>query len=66
MPKLNIYKSKGRTVYLCGLSVYRHKDGRIVLTADRGDIKHKKNDIAYCERGSDIEKFFEKMLGNSI
>ena len=62
MPKLNVYKSKGRTIYLCGLRVFRHKDGLIVLTYDKGDAKGMKKDIAYCEQGSDVEKFFDRLL----
>jgi len=62
MPKLNVYKSKGKTIYLCGLRVFRDKDEKIVLAYDKGDAKGKQKDIAYCERGSDVEKFFNRLL----
>jgi hypothetical protein len=62
MPKLNVYKSEGETVYLCGLRVWKSADGIIRLAYDRGDKKGKKNDITHCENGSDVEKFFSRLL----
>lgn len=61
MPILNIYKSKGRTVYLDGLRVFIHSDGRVVLAYQKANKKQDK-DICYVQKGSDADKFFRKML----
>ena len=77
MPILNIYRSTsktkryGKTVYLDGLRIFRHKDDLIVLTYDTGkpDKTKKKGtigDICYIERDTDADKFFRKMLKGKI
>jgi len=59
MPKLNIYRSKSRgksqTIYLDGLRVFRTKQGIYVSYEGKGNI-------LYCQKGSDVAKFFDKIL----
>ena len=62
MPKLNVYKSKGNTVYLCGLTVFKGSNGIIRLTYDRGDKKRVKNDICHLDKGSNVDKFFNELI----
>ena len=65
MTTLNIYRSKGRTVYLGGLRVFIHADGRVVLAYQKAN-KTQDKDICYVSRGSDADKFFRKMLKGKV
>ena len=56
MPKLTIQKSKGKTLYLNGLRVFRHTDGTIHISYEGGHT--------VCPRESKIESFFDRILKN--
>lgn len=65
MVTLNIFKSSGKTLYLSGIRVFTHNDGRIVLAYQKANKKQEK-DICYIQKGSDADKFFRKMLKGKI
>jgi hypothetical protein len=58
MPQLNVYKSKGNTVYLGGLGVFRNTTGYIALSYKKGN----KNRICHLDKGSNAEIFFSELL----
>jgi len=58
MPTLNVYKSKGNTVYLDGLRVFKNTTGYIALSYQKGG----KNRICHIEKGSNAEGFFKELL----
>lgn len=60
MPQLNVYKSSKKTIYLCGLKVFRDKVG-FRISYNLGE-KGRKSDIAYCKVDSDMGKFFDRIL----
>jgi len=55
----------GKTLYLSGIRVFTHSDGRIVLAYQKANAKQKKG-ICYIQKGSDADKFFRIMLKGKI
>lgn len=58
MPQLNVYKSKGNTVYLDGLAVFKNSTGYIALSY----VKENKRRICHLDEDSNANKFFKELL----